>query len=99
MAEAQRLLSEARCTTWAASTRWSRGRNGPPVPRETFAELCQVLESVPDERLADVQSHPMDPARNVTTADLLFLAYWNLVYHTGQINYLQTMLGDTEQRV
>ena len=39
------------------------------------------------------------PRRRATTADLLFLAYWNLVYHTGQINYLQTMLGDTVQRL
>lgn len=54
---------------------------------------------MPDARLAEVQPHPMDPSRQVTTADLLFLAYWNLVYHTGQINYLQTMLGDTVRRL
>ena len=69
------------------------------VARETFDELCQALEAVPDARLANIQPHPMDPSRQVTTADLLFLAYWNLVYHTGQINYLQTMLGDTAQRL
>ena len=69
------------------------------VARETFGELCQALEAVPDARLANIQPHPMDPSRQVTTADLLFLAYWNLVYHTGQINYLQTMLGDTAQRL
>ena len=57
------------------------------VAQETFAELCQALEAVPAERLDDRQPHPMDPSRQVTTADLLFLAYWNLVYHTGQINY------------
>ena len=69
------------------------------VAQETFAELCQVLEAVPDGRLDEFQPHPMDPSKQATTADLLFLAYWNLVYHTGQINYLQTLLGDTEQRV
>lgn len=69
------------------------------VAQETFADLCQVLESIPDDDLGKVQPHPMDPSKQVTTADLLFLAYWNLVYHTGQINYIQTMLGDTEQRI
>ena len=69
------------------------------VARETVAELCQALEAVPDVRLDDIQPHPMDPSRQVMTADLLFLFYWNLVYHTGQINYLQTLLGDTAQRL
>lgn len=69
------------------------------VARETFAELCQALEAVPDARLAESQPHPMDPGQQATTADLLFLAYWNLVYHTGQVNYLQTMLGDAERRL
>lgn len=69
------------------------------VARETFDELCKALEAVPDVRLRDLQPHPMDPSRQATTADLLFLAYWNLVYHTGQINYLQTMLGDTVLRL
>ena len=69
------------------------------VARETFDELCQALEAVPDARLSDLKPHPMDPARQATTADLLFLAYWNLVYHTGQINYVQAMLGDTAQRL
>ena len=69
------------------------------VAQETFSELCRRLEEVPDEQLDDRHLHPMDPSRTVTTADLLFLAYWNLVYHTGQINYLQTLLGDTEWRL
>ena len=69
------------------------------VAQETFAELCQSLEAVPDARLSQVHPHPMDPNKQATGADLLFLTYWNLVYHTGQINYLQMMLGDTELRL
>ncbi len=68
------------------------------VAHETFAELCAALEAVPEEKLADLHPHPMALDKQVTTADLLFLAYWNLVYHTGQINYLQMMLGDTQQQ-
>jgi hypothetical protein len=39
---------------------------------------------------------PFGPGFTVTTADVLFMAYQNTVYHTGQINYVQMLLGDTE---
>jgi hypothetical protein len=29
-------------------------------------------------------------------ADMLFMGYWNLTYHMGQVNYIQMLLGDTE---
>jgi hypothetical protein len=32
----------------------------------------------------------------VSLADVCFLHYWNTVYHLGQVNYLQTLLGDRE---
>jgi hypothetical protein len=32
----------------------------------------------------------------MTFAELLFLNYWNLVYHQGQIAYIQTLYGDRE---
>ena len=40
------------------------------VAHETFDELCRALETVPDARLNDLQPHPMDPARQATTAPL-----------------------------
>ena len=32
----------------------------------------------------------------MTLADVMMLCYWNIVYHLGQINQIQLMLGDEE---
>jgi hypothetical protein len=32
----------------------------------------------------------------MTMADILSLPSWNMVYHLGQINQIQLMLGDRE---
>jgi hypothetical protein len=29
-------------------------------------------------------------------ADVILSPYWQLVYHTGQVNYIQTLYGDRE---
>ena len=47
------------------------------VAHETFDELCRALETVPDARLNDLQPHPMDPARQATTAPLTPLTSGN----------------------
>jgi len=39
---------------------------------------------------------PMPWNPDTTAVDVMFFAYWNLVYHIGQINYIQLLLGDTE---
>ena len=31
-------------------------------------------------------------------ADVMAYPYWNIVYHLGQINFIQTLYGDTEMR-
>ena len=55
--------------------------------------LCQLIEAVPDSDLD--QSREMPWGGTMTLADRIFICYWNLVYHYGQVNYLQMMLGDT----
>jgi hypothetical protein len=57
-------------------------------------ELARVIESTPDSRLEEEFKLPFFE-RLILGVDLVFLGYWNVVYHTGQINYLQMMLGDT----
>ena len=56
--------------------------------------LCAAIEAVPDSKLDE--SHQMPWGMAMTTGDLLFLGYWNMVYHWGQVNYIQMLLGDTE---
>ncbi len=60
---------------------------------ENYARLCAAIEVIPDDALDETLP---DGGGTVTTADLLFSSYKNLAYHIGQINYLQTMLGDME---
>jgi uncharacterized damage-inducible protein DinB len=59
-----------------------------------ITRLCEAIESVPTARLEE--SHEMPWGMSMTVADLLFMGYWNIVYHTGQVNYVQMLLGDTE---
>ncbi|GAB4462501.1 MAG: hypothetical protein OHK0029_29470 [Armatimonadaceae bacterium] len=64
--------------------------------REKHTLLVAAIRSVPNQKLEEVRMLPFNGGMQVTGADVLFLPYWNIVYHTGQINYIQTMLGDKE---
>jgi hypothetical protein len=59
-----------------------------------IARLCAAIEKTPDAVLDE--SRPMPWGMNMTVADILFMGYWNMVYHWGQANYVQMLLGDTE---
>jgi hypothetical protein len=61
--------------------------------------LARVLRSYPSDRLEEERILPFNGGMTRTQADLLFIPYWNLCYHIGQINYIQTLLGDTEMRM
>jgi uncharacterized damage-inducible protein DinB len=64
--------------------------------RQTTGELCRAIAAVPDERLEVEMRLPFGGGMNVTMADLLGMHAWNMIYHLGQINYVQLMLGDRE---
>jgi hypothetical protein len=56
--------------------------------------LVAAIEAFPPEHLDDTVTMPW--GMKMTFAELLFLNYWNLVYHQGQIAYIQTLYGDRE---
>jgi len=56
--------------------------------------LCHAIERFPDGRLEEEIFLPFGGGVSLTMADVLALHGWNLTYHLGQINYLQTLLGD-----
>jgi len=64
--------------------------------RDGTAQLCQAIAQFPDGRLEDEILVPFGGGMTLTMADVLGLHAWNLTYHLGQINYLQTMIGDRE---
>lgn len=62
--------------------------------RETTTRLCEVISGFPDEKLEDEVSLNFGGQSTWTMAEVLALHYWNTVYHLGQVNYIQTLLGD-----
>jgi len=66
------------------------------VAMESTNDLCEIISSFPDERLEDEITLPFGGGMHVSMADVLAIHYWNMVYHHGQVNYIQTLLGDRE---
>ncbi len=64
--------------------------------RNTTSELCREIAAFPDGGLEDEMRLPFGGGVVMTMADVLSMHQWNLVYHLGQINQLQLMLGDRE---
>jgi uncharacterized damage-inducible protein DinB len=63
---------------------------------DTANLLASAILAVPDNDLDQVIETEWGP---YTVADCLGHAYWNMVYHEGQINYIQTLYGDFEEHV
>ncbi|HWD37826.1 MAG TPA: DinB family protein [Fimbriimonas sp.] len=62
--------------------------------RQSTSELCEAIETVSDENLEDEIHLPFGGGMTVTLADVLGMHAWNMIYHLGQINQIQLMLGD-----
>jgi hypothetical protein len=62
--------------------------------RSSTSELCQAIASFPESRFDEEVVLPFGGGITVTMADVLSLPHWNLVYHLGQINQIQLLLGD-----
>jgi uncharacterized damage-inducible protein DinB len=62
--------------------------------REATAELVAAIRSVPVDRLAETIDTEWGP---YAIARCCFHANWNMTYHEGQINYVQTLYGDYDE--
>lgn len=62
--------------------------------RKTAEILAQAIASVPDEDMAGAIEGPWGA---YSLPRCCLHAYWNMVYHEGQINYIQTLYGDFEE--
>ena len=58
------------------------------------AALCAVVMDLPDARLDEEVWLPLGGGMNLTVAEVIGKHSWNLIYHLGQINQIQLMLGD-----
>ena len=64
--------------------------------QEHYPTFYARIEALTDADLEKTVHLPFGGGIDVPMADFLFYAYQNLVYHTGQISYIQLLLGDTE---
>jgi hypothetical protein len=64
--------------------------------RNTTSDLCQAIADFPDVALEDEMQLPFGGGVVMTMADVLGMHNWNMVYHLGQINQIQLMLGDRD---
>lgn len=69
------------------------------IARFSYEALGEIIRLVLDDDLEDRFQLPFNGGMDATRADLIFIPYQNLVYHTGQINYIQLLLGDAEMRM
>ncbi len=66
-----------------------------PRLQKATEEYAQTLEKMPTEKMMEMVPAPMGNVQ-VPMIQRVSLPVYNLIYHWGQINYIQTMLGDTE---
>ena len=59
------------------------------------AKLNDLVLAYPDEKMNDTIPMPMWPGGQMPVTELLQLHNWNVSYHTGQVNYIQTLYGDS----
>lgn len=68
------------------------------VCHERAQRLLGVIRTFPNQDLEKTISLPFAENQVFSMADVMLFLYWNLTYHLGQINYIQTLYGDFEMR-
>ncbi len=81
-----------------ARRQWDTLEKCEEVCRTNTAKLIETIRNFPDEHLSTGIPHPFAPGETIKLAHVMLWHYWNTVYHIGQINYIQTLLGDFEMR-
>lgn len=68
------------------------------VCKEHSKALHQAVRNFPEADWKKEIKLPFGENFVASMADIALFQYWNLVYHTGQINFIQTLYGDMEMR-
>ena len=62
--------------------------------QENVARLATAIEALDDDEIGRVLPVPAEDGVDLTVAEACLSAYWNMVYHEGQMRYIQTLYGD-----
>lgn len=60
------------------------------------AALAEVIRGLDPKHLGIIVSFPWKPENGRPLAECCFHPYWNMVYHQGQVAYIQTLYGDLD---
>ena len=58
--------------------------------------LVNAIEIFPVKHLEDSLTLPFGGGMIRTYSEIMVMPYWNMTYHLGQINFVQTLYGDRE---
>jgi uncharacterized damage-inducible protein DinB len=64
--------------------------------KENSEMLYKIIQTFLDEELLNEISLPFGENFVASFADICMFQYWNLTYHWGQINFIQTLYGDKD---
>ncbi len=64
--------------------------------RKHSDSFYNLVRDYPDEDLEVMINLPWGGGMVKSIADVMLFHYWNVLYHTGQVNYIQTLYGDKE---
>ena len=56
--------------------------------------LARAIEAFPAEQLGEQVTLPFGGGMQKSFAEVALLNHWNMVYHEGQVNYIQTLCAE-----
>ena len=77
-------------------SKWETLEECEEICRNNSEELYKAIREFPDSDLQHTIVLPFGGGMVRSMADIMMMHYWNTTYHFGQLNYLQTLLGDKE---
>ena len=57
-------------------------------------EFARAIEALPADKHQEKVTLPFGGGMEKTLAEFALMAYWNTVYHEGQVNYIQTLAAE-----
>lgn len=73
---------------------WTTVEECEKICRFNTGKLIEAIKAFPDNKMNDTVMAPWGV--ETTFKEALIAQYWNTVWHTGQIAYIQRLLGDKE---
>ena len=62
--------------------------------RDGAERFAQRIETATPDQLQQRVTLPFGGGMEKSLAEVALMNYWNTVYHEGQVNYIQTLVGD-----